>query len=461
MFQVTNTPGAVKAPQIQRYRENFLKEPVHRVAMNALTRSNIMQVALDRRILNDFDFVFSNEIEIKGPPVDQERAGTCWLFADTNWLRTIAAKNLKCEAFDFSQNFHVFFDKLEKANLFLEKMIEYRDRDLLDRHLGYYLKNPVSDGGDWLYTVNCIAKYGLVPASLMPDTFNLKNTRFMNEHVAYKCRQGAHVIRELARKGRSVADMRKAKEELLGEIFNLLVMFLGLPPEKFTWAYREDAPEGKKGKKKSKKKPEKKYRRLTMTPRAFARKYIDIDPADYITLLNLPVEGYPLNEPYDVEHFQNTVGGSKTIFLNVDISVLVQATLKSVKAGDAVLYASNAGPGLEPKLGFYHEDLYDLEGLFNMKFPMTKGQRISYFQEQCNHLQLFIGVDIVGGKPVKWKVENSWGKQYGKKGLFMMSNNWFEEHIFTVLVHRRYVPKNVLNILKKKTRVLPLGGPFA
>jgi bleomycin hydrolase len=190
-------------------------------------------------------------------------------------------------------------------------------------------------------------------------------------------------------------------------------------------------------------------------------KYLNFDPTDYVTLLNLPAEGYKFNQPYIVELGQNTVGAPDMIHLNVKIEELTNATLKSVKAGEPVLYASDAGPGRDPFQGFYHHDLYDYETLFNMKFPMNKAEKITYFQTSCNHLQLFIGVDLVKGKPTKWKIENSWGKQFGKAGLFMMSQGWFEDNVFCVIVHKKYIPKSVLAHLKKKPKLIPIGGPFA
>jgi bleomycin hydrolase len=464
----SKAPGAVTDTMLRKFRRNFEEEPVHRVTMNALTRGNLTQIGLNCRTLNNFDFTFSHEIEIGGEPLDQERAGTCWLFADTNWLRTIVAKNLNFKAFDFSQNHHEFYDKIEKANLFLEKMIEYRKRDMRDRHVVHLLRRPVSDGGDWLYTANCILKYGLVPKPVMPDTFNLKNSRYMNDRVAYKCRQGAMIIRELEKQGRSLTQMRKAKEAIMGEIYNLLAMFLGLPPERFSWSYRDDGPKedgkkkgGKKGKKKAKKGRRKYHRLQNVTPKEFTKKYLRINPNDYVTLLHLPADGFRMNQPYVMEYGQNTVGASDMVFLNVEMSDLKAAAVKSIKADETVLYSSEAGPGTDAKLGYYHHDLFDYETMFNMAFPLSKAERITYFQEECNHLQLFIGVDLVDGKPVKWKLENSWGKQYGKNGLFMMSDGWFEEYVFTILVHKRFVPRRILNLYKKKPELIPLGAPFS
>ncbi len=469
----TKAPGAITETMLGRFRKEFQKQPVHKITMNALTRNPLANLAVDCNIVNDFDFVFSNEVEIAAEPQDQERAGTCWLFADLNWLRFLAGRNLNFKAFDFSQNYHEFFDKLEKSNWFLEKMIEFRKRDMLDRHLVHLLHKPIGDGGDWLYTANCIAKYGLVPKAVMPDTFNLKNSKFLNERVGYKCRQGALIIRELEKKGRPVSEMRAAKETIMGEIFNLLAMFLGLPPERFSWSYWDDGAKPKedgkaKGKKKKKKKdekkpkPKKKFHRLrNITPRDFTKKYLKVNPDDYVTLLNLPADGYPFDQPYILEFSQNTVGASDMVFLNVAIEELRSAVIKSLKAGEPVLYSSEAGPGTDANRGFYHHRLFDYENMFNMKFPMTKAERITYFHEECNHLQLFIGVDLKDGKPVKWKLENSWGKQYGKNGLFMLSDRWFDEYVFTILIHRKFVPGRVLKLFKKTPKLIPIGGPFS
>jgi bleomycin hydrolase len=459
---ITDTPGAVKAASVQKWREEFEKSPARRVTMNALTRNSLDVVGLACETINTFDFSFSNEIEVGGPPTDQERAGTCWLFADINYIRWLAAKKLRNKDFTFSHNFHEFYDKLEKANYFLEKMIEWRGVDMLDPKLVHFLKTPTSDGGDWHYTVACLAKYGLAPTNVMPDTFNLKSTKFLNDRLGCKCREGALRIRELAKKGKGIDEMRRVKEEVLGEVFQILVCFLGMPPDRFSWGYWDDGPKPPAKGKGKKPAGKKKYHRFeNVTPQEFAKKALDLDPDDFVVLMNLPVDGYPMNQPYTVELNQNTVGARDAIFLNVDMKHLKDAAQKSILKGEPVLFSADALPHREAKLGFYHHRLFDHEAMFDMKFPMDRSQAITSFQTQSNHLQMFIGVDLVKGKPVKWKLENSWGKQFGKNGLFMMSDGWFEEYLFTVMVRRKFVPSNILKLLEKKVKVIPFGAPFA
>jgi bleomycin hydrolase len=205
--------GAVTPAMVGRYKKAFAANPANKMAMNAVSRGNLNEIALNRDALNRVDMTFSLELDSGGPITDQARSGTCWLYAGLNWLRTFARKKLKAKHFTFSENHAVFWDKFEKANYFFENILALRDRDLDDRHVHHLLENPSPDGGEWNMVVNVIEKYGLIPRALMPDTFNRINSRYMNFILNSKLREGAALIRKLHRKGKPLPALRKVKEE--------------------------------------------------------------------------------------------------------------------------------------------------------------------------------------------------------------------------------------------------------
>jgi len=222
---------------LTEFRSDFNAKPSYKVAQNAVTRGNLVELAINRKVLNNFTFCFSNEIETTDV-TDQKGSGTCWMFAELNWLRLFPMKKKKMKTFEFSENYCMFYDKLEKSNTFLETMIALRDKPLDDREVHHVLANPASDGGEWHMLVNLITKYGLVPKAVMPDTFNRENSRYLNERLFYKLREGACKIRTLHAAGRPLADLRRSKIETMNEVYRILSIFLGEPPDRFSWSYR-------------------------------------------------------------------------------------------------------------------------------------------------------------------------------------------------------------------------------
>ena len=77
--------------------------------------------------------------------------------------------------------------------------------------------------------------------------------------------------------------------------------------------------------------------------------------------------------------------------------------------------------------------------LFDTKLTMSKADMLDYHQSMMDHAMVLTGVDLVDGKPAKWKVENSWGPKVGEKGYFVMSDEWMDQYVYQIVVNKKYL----------------------
>lgn len=437
----TNDKGAIKLDHIKKYKDDFLKNPGLKVVMNAVTRGNLQDIALNRDVLNRDNWTFSNETEEKPDITDQKRSGTCWLFAELNWLRTYTMKKFKIEKLEFSENHLMFYDKLEKANYYLEALMDWLDRDIDDRHVRFILDNPTPDGGEWHMVVNLINKYGLMPKEIMPDTWNREHSRFINELVGYKIREAYAHMRSMAKSKKSNKAIREYKTSIMAEIFRILATCMGIPPKTFDWSFRDK---------------DKKYHQETgITPKAFYDKYVGMNLDDCYTLASCPTTHSKFGKTYTIELFGNMVGGDHWKWLNVPVSDIKKIAVKMLKKGNAVLYGCDVSQESHSKEGIMDSELYDYELLFQVPFKMNKQQRLDYGQSRLTHSMVLTGIELKNNKPVRWKVENSWGTEVGKKGYFVMTDKWFDEHVLDLIVPPEFMPEKLKTAWKQKPIVLP------
>jgi bleomycin hydrolase len=432
--------GAISKKSLARYRKHFESEPRYRVAMNAATHGHLEEIALSRRVVDGLDWHFSHELS-PGGITAQKSAGTCWIYAGLNWLRKLTMKRMGVEEFYFSQNYLVFWDKLEKANRFLERMIDLRDRPIDDRKVHHYLQAPVSDGGDWLLLANLIDKYGLVPREAMADTSNLGDSAFMNKVMSFKLRQGAADLRRLHADGASIAELHAVKEAQLGAIHRMLCILLGEPPETFDLAYRT--------------KGGKFHRRRGLTPHQLFQEWVGIETSDYYHLVSSPMESTPYDHTYVVENLRNIEGMPPGPSLNVPIDTVRELAVKLLKKGEPVFFDCDVTQGLNRALGVLDNDLFEYDLLFDTSFEWERPERMAYLHQRPTHCMVLIGVDLVNGRPAKWKIENSWGDELGHKGLFQMSDEWFEEHVYGLTVHRSHLGKKLRKLFDQEPVALP------
>ena len=431
---------------LRRFSLAFNKDPKNILALNAVTENGIAAVALSRKEVDRRNPAFSNLIE--SPEVtNQEKSGRCWLFSGLSTLSLEAMKKLNLKTFELSEIYQMFWDKLEKANYFLENMIETMDEPLDGRLVSALLSDPVSDGGQWNMFVNLIKKYGVVPKTFMPETANSNDSGPMNALLVTKLREYAKVFRDMNEQGASTFELRVKKGELMEEFYRLLCINLGFPPKGFYWEWRD--------------KDGVFHRRGNITPVEFYDEYIGLELDDFVSLINAPTKGKPFDKLYTVQYLGNMVGGQETRYLNVDLKTLKKATIDMIKGNHAVWFGCDVAKMLQTKMGAMDLRIYNHELVYGAKFKLDKAARLDYGDSEMTHAMVITGVDLDElGNPRKWRVENSWGAAIGDKGYMYMMDEWFDEYLYEVVVRKEYLSPELLKILDTEPIVLSFWDPM-
>ncbi len=415
-------------------------------ALNAVTAADIHQVALNRNLAATTDHTFS--IHLKTPKAtSQKKSGRCWLFAGLNVLRLAARQSLNLEQFELSQNYLMFWDKLEKANYFLENILETFDRGTDDRLVMHLLKDPIQDGGQWDMFANLAAKYGVVPKTVMPETASSGNTRTMNALVTDKLREFAAVLRRRAAEGADENELRRIKLEMLSAIYRLLTIHLGEPPRSFDWQWRDKDDEF--------------HRDSELTPRGFFDRHVGVDLRETVCLINCPTADKPFDQLYTIDYLGNVLEGELIRYLNVELEPFKRAAARMLQDGKPVWFGCDVGKRLERKLGILAGELYRYDLVYGLDFESDKAERVDYGQSLMTHAMVLTGVDLDDdGYPRKWRVENSWGEKVGDEGYLVMLDDWFDEFVFEVAVERKYLSEEQRALLEGEPVHLPPWDPM-
>jgi bleomycin hydrolase len=435
--------GALTAEAVEQIRQTFKMDAHIRAMYNSITNNDINSLALNRRILQHHNEIFSHKIETKGV-TDQKKSGRCWLFAGLNIMRPIVIKECKLKDFEFSENYLAFWDKMEKANSFLERVIEFADRDIMDREMEIILRDPIPDGGYWESVVNLIEKYGVVPKNVMPETNSSENTSLMNALLARKLRADAVALRKMRQDGKSIEELHAQKAGMMAETYKMLVMNLGEPPTEFQWRFEDSNSVVSQAQ--------------TYTPKSFYGKFVGLDLREYVDLFNDPSKEY--GKHYQLSLSKNVYDGNDVHFANIKTETLKDIAVKSVLGDDRLWFACDVGKDQSKEHGIMAMDLYDYDSIYEVRMNMTKAQRALFRESVPNHAMAFIGVDIQNDKPVKWLVENSWGKEKGSEGRWTLYDTWFDMNVYSIIVKKKYVPEEVLKILEQPPVVLPPWDPM-
>lgn len=405
--------------------QKFDQNPVHTVAMNAVYTNGINACArnypVDREITHDYSISLT-----QGKITNQKKSGRCWMFAALNCLRFALMKKCNLETFELSQSYTLFYDKLEKSNYFLESILDTLDEPANGRLVSYLLTAPVNDGGQWDMLCNLIEKYGVVPKTAYPESKASSGSREMDMTLTEKLREDACILRKLHKEGKGLDELRARKTRMLGEIYRLLCICLGEPPKTFTFEYRD--------------KNNNFHREEGLTPKSFFEKYVGVDLSDYVSLINAPTEDKPYGRSYTVQYLGNVKEGSAVRYLNLPIEELKKAAIAQMKDGQPVWFGCDVGKHSERDSGIMDLDIRGLEDLLDTRFTMTKAERLDYGQSLMTHAMVFQGVNLdENGKPNRWRVENSWGKEPGKDGYYLMTDRWFDEYMYQVVVNKKYL----------------------
>ena len=435
--------GTLAGADLELLRKNFSANPAYRLVQNAVTRVTVDDVALNREIVNNVDHSLSTTLD-DWKVTNQERSGRCWLFAGLNLLRTSVMAKTGLKDFEFSQNYAMFWDKLERANYFLEAIIETADRDLGDRTVAFLLQSAASDGGQWNMFAALVAKHGLVPKGYMPETESSSNTGRMNSILRYQLRQGARTVRAAAGEGPEAA--RAAKAEIMQVIYRVLCVHLGTPPARFDWQWTD--------------KDKKFHRDGVLTPREFAASYVDLPVDDYVCLVNDPRPSSPIGRTFTVEYLGNVVGGPPVTYLNVDMQVIKDVAAATIAGGEPVWFGCDVGKMMSDEYAVWDAELYDLPSVYDAPFSLDKAARLEYHESAMTHAMLFTGVDILDGATRRWRVENSWGADRGDDGFYTMNDSWFDQYVFEIAARRSALPDGLQSALAAEPIVLPAWDPM-
>ena len=437
----------ISTKEIQEFKKNFDSCNHSKSTMNALTRSKLEDVSMNWEAYRAINHNYSNVVkgEIK-KVTNQKASGRCWGFAALNLMRIDLAKKYNLENFEFSQSHFMFYDKLEKSNYFLENIIKTLDEEYNSRLVMWLLESPVQDGGQWDMFVNLIEKYGVVPQSVMPESLHSSSSRSMNQLLTRTLRKFASILRKEYNNGTSLKDLRTIKKDMMSSVYNMLCSFIGKPPEKFDWQVRD--------------KKNKFTRYENIKPIDFYKKFVNVKLKDKVCLIHCPMSNKKMNTLYTVSYLGNVVEGQPITYLNVSIDEMKKYSIKSIQSNEAVWFGCDVGKKFHRDLGVMDNDLYDYESLLGVDSDMDKKTRLEYGDSQMTHAMLFTGVDIVNNKSTKWRVENSWGNKSGDKGYFLMTDDWFTEYNYEVVIDKKYLSKKILDLFNKKLVKLEPWDPM-
>jgi bleomycin hydrolase len=441
----TSASCEIRPGDVAAFQADFASRREYKLMQNAVTKVDVTEIALNRSLVTSMDHTFSHTLD-RWQATNQMRSGRCWLFAGLNLMRVDAMKSLALEDFELSQNYMMFWDKLEKSNYFLEAIIETAGRPVDDRTVHFLLHNLVSDGGQWNMFVSLVQKYGLVPKSVMPETHSSSNSRSMNRILCRKLREAAKILRELHGRGATSDAIRVKKQEVLGDIYRILSIHLGTPPSEFLWQWTD--------------KDRKFHRDGVLTPQQFAKEYVTTPLQEYVCLVDDPRASSPKGRTFTVEYLGNVVGGGQVKYLNVDIAEIKRIAMRAILDGRPVWFGCDTGKMMDRETGLWDTELFGYADVYDTEFSLTKADRLVYGESAMTHAMVFTGVDVVDGKPRRWRVENSWGDEVGRKGFFLMNDSWFDEYVFEIAARKSALSPELRAAYEQDPIVLPAWDPM-
>ncbi|MEG0887452.1 MAG: C1 family peptidase [Bacteroides sp.] len=443
--QAQQDKGGISKDMLKEIQQSYQGTATDKALRNAIGSNDIRKLALNQENLTGMDTHFSVRVNSKGV-TDQKSSGRCWLFTGLNVMRARAIAQYGLGQFEFSQTYPFFYDQLEKANLFLQGVIDTGKKPMDDKMVEWLFRNPLSDGGTFTGVADIVGKYGVVPKEAMPETNSSENTARMAGLIALKLREQGLQLRTQVAAGVKPATLEKNKAEMLGTIYRMLVLNLGVPPTEFSWT-RYDA----KGNP---------VETAQYTPLSFLEKYGDKNLlTNYVMLMNDPSREY--YKSYEIDYDRHRYDGTNWTYVNLPAEEIKQMAIASLKDSTMMYFSCDVGKFLNSERGLLDVNNYDYNSLMGTTFGMDKKQRIQTFASGSSHAMTLMAVDLnAAGKPTKWMVENSWGATNGYQGHLIMTDEWFDEYMFRLVVEKKFATPQVLEILKQQPIRLPAWDPM-
>lgn len=438
--------GGISSKMLGEIQKQNKMTPAENAIANAIAANSIDNLAQNRNNAAELDTYFSVETP-KQTITDQKSSGRCWMFSGMNVLRANFAKRTDSLRVEFSQAYLFFYDQLEKANLFLQGVIDTGKKPIDDQRVQFFFKNPINDGGTFCGVADLTEKYGLVPKQVMPESYSSDNTSKMARLISSRLREDGLILRKMVAEGKKAADIEKAKTEMLATVYRMLALTIGEPPTQFTYAHRN-----KDGKAVGEPK--------TYTPQEFFKEVVgDKLNGTFIMVMNDPRR--PYYKTYEVELDRHTYDGHNWKYLNLPMDDIEQLAIASLKDGRKLYSSYDVGKMLDRKRGYGDTENFDYGSLMGTTFGMNKAERISTFDSGSTHAMTLTAVDLdANGKAKKWKVENSWGASWGQQGCMIMSDRWFREYMFRLVVDKKYVSEELLKLNEQKPVMVTPEDPL-
>lgn len=441
--------GGISADMLREMREAQAAQPANRAIANAMATNSIDNLARNFKTQGMVDTYFNVETPAQSIH-NQKSSGRCWMFSGLNVLRSqFARKHKDTLTVEFSQDYLFFYDQLEKSNLMLQGVIDNAKLPMENERVRFFFKSPIGDGGTFCGVADLTEKYGLVPMEAQPETYSAENTSRAARLVASKLREFGLELRKMVADGKSKKAVQQRKKEMLGTVYNMLCLTLGEPVQQFTYTFKD-----------------KKGRALgparTYTPKEFYRETIG-EPLNGTFIMAMNDPRRPYYQTYEVEYDRHTYDGHNWKYVNLPMEDIAQMAITALKDSSKLYSSYDVGKQFDRKRGYLDVNNYDYGTLLGTTFPMKKADRIATFDSGSTHAMTLTAVHLDGdGKPVRWKVENSWGNDHGIKGCDIMTNEWFNEYSFRLVVDKKYVPENILKASEKKpVMVMPEDPLFA
>ena len=420
--------------QVQQFNQEFQADPGNVLNQNNVSTRDLLEACASRQSVQQLDFIFSNEVTPQPKATDQKASGRCWIFAALNVLRTKMMQKYNLANFEFSQSYMFFYDKLERANYFMENILETKDQPVDERLVSFLLTDPLGDGGQWDMIVNLVNKYGLVPKAAFQESWHSEHSRRMNKFLAHKLREYAHHLR-------NSDNAQQLKEQFLQEYHKFLCTFLGTPPSTFDWAYRN--------------KDQQFVQHQGLTPQQFYQEYVDVHLDNYICVIHDPRQEHAYFRKYTVQYLGNVKEGHPVRYLNLPIDRLKELTTQSIDENNPVWFGCDVGQRHLSSKGWMSFESLAYEQVFGTQFTMDKETRLKMGESLMTHAMVLSGYGDQA-----WKVENSWGAKGANDGYLIMSDDWFNEYVYEVAVDKRLLTPEEIAALESDAVVLPPWDPM-